>query len=485
MNVSNVNLNSGDIVIDLKEYIWRILEQWKAIVLFALIIALLFSGFMYVRLTNNSDGSEETKSFEDIFGELSPEDQGTIMGVLNEKRARDAVRDYINDSLLMKLDPYEVKSLSMSWSINSDESINKSLMASYLNELSSDSIVMEVSRAWGDRYDPEQIRDLLTTIEGIPLDSEDSGSGNMLNLFLYIPEGDDAEAAYDAIIKAFSAISKHLKDEIGDHTTTLIGNDCQIKSDNDLSDKQYSIYNKYYNLNNQVNNLKDKLTTEQKTVYERMISENHDNEDAIAEESDETIVPKVKFFNKKRLILGFILGCALYLFAYLVYYIFSFRVRSSKYVEVVLGIRTLAEWYPECNNRLSDFLFKDSFIYKLHHKGHLDRDIEVRRAISSIASFFDGKEDRRILIVNGLDDSDNVRTFVDHIMDGLYQKNISVTEAEVDILKGMYLSEDVIMPVDAVVMVFEIKETGIKTIHDTFGKCYCCEKPVLGAAYVG
>ena len=39
------------LIIDFKELIWRILEQWKAVVVFVIIIMLLFSAFMYSRNT--------------------------------------------------------------------------------------------------------------------------------------------------------------------------------------------------------------------------------------------------------------------------------------------------------------------------------------------------------------------------------------------------------------------------------------------------
>ena len=40
--------------IDLKEMIWRLLEQWRAILAFVLIIMILFSGLMYVRASGSS-----------------------------------------------------------------------------------------------------------------------------------------------------------------------------------------------------------------------------------------------------------------------------------------------------------------------------------------------------------------------------------------------------------------------------------------------
>ena len=42
--------------IDLKEMIWRLLEQWRAILAFVLIIMILFSGLMYVRASGKLIG---------------------------------------------------------------------------------------------------------------------------------------------------------------------------------------------------------------------------------------------------------------------------------------------------------------------------------------------------------------------------------------------------------------------------------------------
>ena len=62
--------------IDLREMVWRLLEQWKAIVVFVIIIMLLFSGLMYVRGNSNTPSSSETptavQTQEEILKVLFP-----------------------------------------------------------------------------------------------------------------------------------------------------------------------------------------------------------------------------------------------------------------------------------------------------------------------------------------------------------------------------------------------------------------------------
>ncbi len=48
MEQTNSRRINDELIIDLKELFWRLLGQWKAIVVFALIFALLVSGLMYM-----------------------------------------------------------------------------------------------------------------------------------------------------------------------------------------------------------------------------------------------------------------------------------------------------------------------------------------------------------------------------------------------------------------------------------------------------
>ena len=134
MDKNNAVKNSNGGILDFKELIWRLLEQWKAIVAFALIIMLLFSGFMYTKAKGASEAEATVKTPEEILGSFSQSDQEIISSVYKQKETFNNMQRYISDSLLMDLDPYNVQQVEISWYIDSDENLRDQLVEAYSNE---------------------------------------------------------------------------------------------------------------------------------------------------------------------------------------------------------------------------------------------------------------------------------------------------------------------------------------------------------------
>ena len=485
MNKSNSYGSYGDIVVDIKEFFWRMLEQWKAVVIFAVIIAIIFSGLMYFRASGSTTEPAAIKTSEEVFNELSPEDQKAISAVLKEKKYKDITQNYINNSILMSIDPYNAKVLCMTWLVNSEEGINKQLVDSYATELRSNSAIDAIGNVWNGKYEVDQIRELINTNVTIPPESEAGQEANILKFVLYIPL-DEEIAATDEVIKQFiSGISEKLTSGIGDHTITLLNCEYRVANDDALSTLQYNVYNKFYNISTQVYNMRDKLTTGQKAAYDKILTYKESegqiipNEETPAEEK-----PKISFFNKKRLAIGFILGGIMYVGLYLLIFIFSSRVRSPKAIEMTYGIGTLGEWHTSVSKNIKSFLFKDSLVYGLHHKGHLDLNTEVNRLSEFIFNNLDTEENKELIIANDFTQDDSSGAFKELLKARLSERGIYVAESKVDMNNGAYLSDDCLRTGNAVLLLIKKSKTIIKNIEEVYDKCLHYGKPLLGAAYI-
>ena len=483
MEYANKRRND-ELIIDLKELFWRLLEQWKAIVVFALIIALLFSGLMYLRISSRVEEEAVVKTPDEILSELSPDDQEAVLGAFTLREARDKVQKYISESPLMSLDPYNVNTVTTKWMISSDEGINKQLIAAYVNELSSYEAADSVNKAWGEQYETDAVRELLIAKSDIPLETEANLESNLLSLCIYLPEGTEDGPAIEAIEKVLPGMTQKLTDSIGAHSISLVSSDTQVISDTLLSDAQYNVYNRLYNLNYNLNYLmKNVMTSDQKSAYEAMNSYD-DAEDEEAEAGEPEEPGKVKFFNKKRFLLGFILGCILYCGLYLLYFVFSGRSLTPKVLEESFGIRTLGEWYSDRKGGPLSILMNDNFIYRKRHKGHTSLDVATERIAGSIKNAFEGKEGGKLVVVSNGRASESTRTLIASVGDRLKESDIYIETCDIDPANGIYLGENVLAEGECAALVIDHKSSNLKDVRDVCEKCIVCEVPFIGAAYV-
>ena len=474
MNQNTSVRNNDAIFIDLKELLWKLLEQWKAILVFSLIIMLLFSGYEYMKSDSSGEDSSAALTPEEILAGLSEEDSAQVLNVYLESEAKEKVREYIESSPLMKLDAYNVNTLTMNWSVLSESEINNQLVAAYASELGSNDVLEAISEAWSGKYTVQQIEELAVVTSSITINTTDEEqSGSMIEFKLYVPDGESAEAASSGIEKAMSDINSKLVSNIGEHELVSLSADVRTVSDRSLSDKQYNVYYRLYNMITQVNNLRDKLSTSQRAAYESMIAYDENAEAAPA-------ATKKPFVNKRNFAIGFILGFLLYCAAYILYYAFSGKVKSSRVVEEAYGLRTLSDWYSDSRKGLLSGLTRDKLVSRKHHAGHFDMDKEADRAAESIVNAMEGSS---LLLISDAESGEGSQAFVKALAERLERENVSVSCAETDISGGVFLSENVLTASDASVIVADKTRTKVKDIKDICSKCSYCSKPIIGVAY--
>ncbi len=474
MNQNTSVRNNDAIFIDLKELLWKLLGQWKAVIAFSLIIMLLFSGYSYMKANSSSEESSVTKTPEEILAGLSDEDRGQVLNVYLESEAKEKVREYIENSLLMKLDAYNVNTLTMDWTVLSDKEIKDQLVASYASGLDSNAVLEAISDAWSGKYSVQQIEELVVINSSASSDAVDEEqSGGMIELKLYIPDGEDAEGVSANINKVMADINSKLAANIGDHEIVPLSADAKTVSDRELSDKQYNVYNRLYSMITQVNNMRDKLSTNQRAVYESLISY---DENAEATQT----VTKKPFVNKRNFAIGFILGLILYCAAYILYYAFSGKVRSSRVIEEAYGLRTISDWFSDSRNGMLSGLISDQFVNRKHHTGHFDMDKEADRAAESIVNAIE--ENRSLLLISDAG-GESSRTFAKALAEKLEHENIKVSIADTDTANGVFLGENALKACDASVIIADKNRMKVKDIKDICSICRYCSKPIIGVAY--
>lgn len=488
MNQVNSDRLNGEIFIDFKEFFWRIAEQWKAIVVVALILMLLFSGVNYLIAASNQDTEEaEYGSQEEVLESLSINDREMVLSVLKEKAARDKLQEYIKNSPYMNLDPYRVNTVNMSWLITSEESINKQLIAAYVNELASYKLADAVNKSWGSPYNSENIRELLSVKSNIPVNTEAELNGNLITITLYVPGENDGKVAIDAINDIVASVNTKLTDAIGAHEIQALTKEQTVTSDLTLAEEQFSHYSRFYNISNQLNSFSKILTEGQNAAYATIsqineaVDESEGDQEMIMPDNNKNAGP----FCPKNMIIGFVLGGVLYVLIYMVYFILSGKITSPSVLEESYGLRTLGEWNSGKRKGLWAFLLNDRFIYKLHHKGHLDMDTELKRANESIVNAFDGKEDGKLLLVSENKSEEDVQNYIGSLTKMLGESGIVTDFAKVNVRDGLLLGESILKKNENTVIIADKNKSKIRDVKEVLDKCMYCDVPVIGVIYVG
>lgn len=484
MNQVNSDRLNGEVFIDFKEFFWRLAEQWKAIVVVALIVMLAFSSASYV-LTSAGENTEDSEfeTQEEVLESLSVNDREMVVSVLREKAARDKLQEYIKNSPYMNLDPYRVNTVNMTWLITSEETINRQLVAAYVNELASYKLADAVNKAWGSPYNSENIRELLVVKSNIPVNTEAELNGNLITITLYVPGENDGKVAIDAINEVVTSVNTKLTGAIGAHEIQALTSELTVTSDLTLAEEQFSHYSRFYNISNQLNSFNKILTEGQNEAY-ALISQF--NEAVDPEDQEDIVMPNrgnSSPFSKKNLLIGFLMGVFLYVIIYFVYFALSGKISSPAGVEGSFGVRTLGEWNSGERKGLLGFLKTDKFIYKRHHRGHLNQEAELTKVSESISSGFNGEEGGKILLVSSAKSGNATKEFMSLLSDKLKESGIETGNTEVDYSEGISVSERFLSEFDGAAFVADKNTTAVKEIKEAASKCGYCSKPFTGVAY--
>ena len=485
MNQINSDRLNGEIFIDFKEFFWRIAEQWKAIIVVALIVMLLFSGASYA-ISSILDGDQESEysSQDEVLETLSINDREMVLSVLKEKAARDKLQEYIKNSPYMNLDPYRVNTVNMSWLISSDMSINKQLTAGYINELASYKLADAVNKAWGSPYNSESIRELLTVKSNIPVNTDADLTGNIVTITLYVPGENDGKTAIAAIDEIVGSVKTKLDAAIGAHELQALSSELTVTSNPVLAEDQFSNYNRFYNISNQLNSFSKILTEGQNDAYAAISQINEAVDDPEAQE--DYVLPgsgKASPFSKKNLLIGFIMGIFLYVCVYFVYFALSRKISSPAGVEGSFGVRTLGEWNSGERKGFIGALATDKLIYKRHHRGHLNRDAELDKVTESLSTAFEGKDGGKLLFVSSKGSGESTGEFMTLIADKLKAMGIETDNSEIDTSEGITLSERHLSEFDEVAFVADMKASAVKDIKEAASKCAYCGRNFAGVIY--
>ena len=465
------------IIVDFKDFIWKLFEQWKAILVCAMVVMLLFATAMhFLRENTEAKAAEETKSIEtgspeELFSGLAETDKAQIMSVYQIKKEKEELENYIDKSLYMKMNAYDLWELKVAFTIDTEESNYWEAASGCVNFLQANTFTDFIKTAWEDKYENEQIAELIVNNESTNYIND---AKKVISFSLLMPDDVNLEQTKTAVEQGLNAISKELSSAIGNIKISIVSEKEQFVSDASIGQRQADIFIRLNNLNNQLDTLSKTLSAEQKAIYENLLTFDkamYDVEGQIASEANDK-----NFFSKKDLIVGFILGCLLYMIAFLSYIVFGERIQSAEALKSYTNIRTLGEWYSDKKNPL----LSDRIVYKSHHKETFDKNGAINRVTEAVSFMCNKNGYKNIAITHTCEMEDEITTFIAEIKRLVsLEEGVSIKEVPFNQSIGEHDirdNEGIIIPVIG-------NRSSIKTIKNICEKCDFYGVPILGFVY--
>ena len=430
MQLRNRTMNNNSfqqqiLEVDFKELLWRILAQWKAIVLIALIMAVLVSGIKYTKdsrayhaeETSRNEAAEQAniapeKRIADILKDLSAEDTEAIEMVLREQEWLDVQKDYMEDSLFMSIDPANLCVLRLTYDIEGKDSKDVPVI---LQKYSALIIGDAYSEAIGAVIDPDidekYIGELISVTYSIGPEMNAGQTGAAINIMIILPDDIDTDEVAEASDKVLARFADKINGRY-EHTISAAGSDISHEYSYETVNRHYDAISRINGMKSAVTNAENALTPEQKTVYESVKAIRKERDaaaDAVTggEADDELIAPGI---SKKYIVLGFMLGAFMYVALYVVLLIFKGSIYSAASTQNYTRKRLIGEVYYDNKPKGLSILLHSKLAEKLRYRNNADQAYQEDRIAESIGALCKHAGAKALTLFDMTDPGDSGRT---------------------------------------------------------------------------
>ncbi len=340
-----MNYLTQETEISLKDMIFYTVYRWKKILVIALIFALLLGGFQgilsFMTLNDAESLKEIQAEYEDDLRYYESKLEELKSNVDSLKIARDSQRTYLNNSVLMNIDPSNVAQAKASLYIDTNYQIipnatyqnpDKTASIKHAYELAvySNALLDEISAT--TNLDPKYIKELITTIpaEEIQLPT------TTLDISVVHSSPEEASAIMNQILSYLTSLKPSIIASIDNHKAEVLSNSVSIMVDNNLSELQTTAKKALTALENELSSTENTLASFAAP------------EKGILSTSD--AVKNIVIWT----IVGAVVGGFLGVFFFLAMYLFSGKVYSAKELQIRYNLSDLG--HIAASDKKADFL---------------------------------------------------------------------------------------------------------------------------------
>ncbi len=490
--------------LDIKDYIWELLEQWKAIIAFVVIfmmLLLLLSGVVHSGGSSETAAPKEvvTETQEDILKPFSPSEQELILSTLNTYKTLDTLTDYVNNSVLMKINAYDARQMVICYRVDADSELTPSLITDYSNACISSRMTEAIVKAWDGKYSALQVSELVFTTKGIYNQTTvvENDDDNLIYVYVILPDGIDGEKTIEAVDDTVRGFYKEFSSTMGEHKLVKLTADVKtVANPMGIAEKQGTIFSRLNAISTQIRNTSaNAFTYEQNGAYEKLVklynSEDDDQSTGQAEvpegdKQQDSFIRNMLKIGKLKLMLGLIASGVLYVILSVGYILFTGKIQSPASLKEITGIRNLGECYfPSGKKGIIGKLLSSKTILRHRHKTHLDHETELNNSVASIVSIAEHFDLKDILISFNSSSSQEKLEFVEKLKESLTSRGLKVKDSSFTDENGCQIKDADVCESDGALLIVDRQRTNNREIKDICEKCSFYGVPVIGSVYLG
>lgn len=395
--------NNGQVemTINIKEILGNLLEQWKVVLITALLVMALFVGLKYAKdmksyiaaQTKKNAETQSTISAEEriaeILDKLPENERSTVITIIKQNDWIESEKEYINNSILMNTDPTNQRTLVADYYVNAAEesdSIRNSLIIGYKSYINDKEVAESLGKLIKPNTETKYISELIS------VNNSESSEGKLsfdaiLEVCVVLPDGTDSKAVEETLTSLLKEQSPEMSNRICPHSIDLVSAKETYLYNKGAVYEQTNILYSIFNLQNNTMSMQSALSDGQKAAVESIIAIKSTEKTTamgtkkIGASDIENTKPEV---SKKYALLGFVLGVLVYAFIYFLIVIRRGCLLCADDASFYTEARLLGELYEQTKLSGIKALFKSRFIEKYRYGNKLDTIKQIEKMRSSI-----------------------------------------------------------------------------------------------------
>lgn len=497
-------MNTEEREISLTGLFIYIAKGWRNLLIWMLIMAVAMGGIQYVREikvykdfqlaqsteseTNEKEKEEEKEkekekvilTMEELKEEITDEEKQAVAKVVRLEKEYDRQLDYIESSMFMTMNPYDVSIARLQYWVNTDYTVNYTgitkkdvtgdIVTSYINRLEDNDWREKALKAAKEKTELRYFSEMVGLGNG----------GSYFTIVIRYPDEKKLQTMIDVLDEEIKSYQSQITKIFGEHKLRNVNKTIEVVVDNDVYNTQQTRKNNLLNLENNIASYKRDFNDNQKSWYAGKIlineEEEEKTEEELLEEEEPIVAPPTPQIRFKNILLGALLGAFLLCMIRAMRYILSDKLKVEDNVDSYLGVVGLGniqenEIETTGMNKIDRWI--ESFSKKSY--GNLSKDQQIKMTVSNIALYCEKENMRKIYFNSSIN---CIEEKAGQIINLLKERGISV-KTGFSILQDAAAIEEM-SKAEGVVFFEQAGQSSYKEVEREIELCRKHDKAIIG-----
>lgn len=454
---------------DIRDIIFKLIIQWKAVLLVCVIFAFIMTGMKYYKdITSYRaalllEQEQQAMSLSEIDSKTNDileglgKDRAAVELILKQESWIEQERQYLNDSIYMQCEPGRVKSVKIVAFFTAQEGSYNYIFQQYKGFFMSDDFISGIKEIWGNDIGDSYIRELIKVRA-----SEDESEQGIPTFILrvIIPDDVDAEQALEYVSGKMHECNAIVGAK-NEHKMQIASADITVEVDEEMDDRKSKAITNFNNVQSALRTNRTSLSASQNAAYESIKKIQKSIKDNNSEEANRNISsadnkPRI---SKKYAIMGFVMGLITYALVLLLIMLYRNKIWSSKDAEYYTRTRLLGLIvYMEEHKGLQKLLHSrklEMLIYNID-----DTKIQNNKTIRTVQAVCSNNNVNKVTLFDFSETDSVSHDYISNIGENLEEKGI-----ETNVVRGSDdIDEMIIANSNNSLLVLEFNRTNVRDL---------------------